>query len=282
MPTFDNPIADAEESAEAVRGLAHATRAMNPADIYGVLGDVTSLTRSLHQVTQQLATAYEANKGRAFDDDGSPIVGERSALSAWMELRQAAGLLSQVEDHLNTAFSHAGRIAWQPDTGPTPPRPQYVLLRELFGGAAKRALTVLSALGEADAFDYLTNRGDEARLRQEALETGTSTRPSPRIPATSYCAKTDIRSLRIPSRRKCCSSPISTRSSTPSLGRIRSLTLPLRGIAGRPHCRGAFCLASWPTTRMSPPSMSRRYPASRRSELDGLTRHRVRGCSDER
>lgn len=172
MPTFDNPIADAEESAEAVRGLAHATRAMNPADIYGVLGDVTSLTRSLHQVTQQLATAYEANKGRAFDDDGSPIVGERSALSAWMELRQAAGLLSQVEDHLNTAFSHAGRIAWQPDTGPTPPRPQYVLLRELFGGAAKRALTVLSALGEADAFDYLTNRGDEARLRQEALENG--------------------------------------------------------------------------------------------------------------
>lgn len=172
MPTFDNPIADAEESSEAVRGLAHATRAMNPADIYGVLGDIASLTRSLHQVTEQLAKAHEANKGRAFDDAGNQLVGERSALSAWMSLRQAAGLLSQAEDHINTAFSHSGRIAWQPDTGPTPPHPRYVLLRELYDGAARRALTVLSALGEADAFDYLTTRGDEDRLRQEALENG--------------------------------------------------------------------------------------------------------------
>lgn len=172
MPTFENPIADAEESSEAVRGLAHATRAMNPADTYPVLGDLISLTRSLHQVTEQLATVHETNKGRAFDDDGSQVAGERSALSAWMELRQAVALISQAEDHLSAASAHSGRIAWHQGTGQAEPRPQYVLLRELFGGAAKRALTLLSALGEAEAFDYLTHRGDEARLRQEALDNG--------------------------------------------------------------------------------------------------------------
>ncbi|MFV0433850.1 MAG: hypothetical protein ACK5LO_07730 [Leucobacter sp.] len=172
MPTFENPIADAEESSEAVRGLAHATRAMNPADTYPVLGDLIALTRSLQQVTEQLATVHETSKDRALDDDGNRLVGERAALSAWMELRQAAGLLSQAERHIDAALSHSGRIAWQPESGQAQPRRQYVLLRELFGGEAKRALTVLSTLGEADAFDYLTNRGDEARLRQEALDNG--------------------------------------------------------------------------------------------------------------
>lgn len=172
MPTFENPIADAEESSEAVRGLAHATRAMNPADTYRVLGDLISLTRSLQQVTEQLATVHETNKDRAFDDDGSHVAGERSALSAWMELRQAVALISQAEEHISAASAHSGRIAWHQDIGEAEPRPRYVLLRELFGGAAKRALTVLSALGEAEAFDYLTTRGDEARLRQEALDNG--------------------------------------------------------------------------------------------------------------
>ena len=55
MPTFNDPVADADELREAVRGLAHATRSIeDPTTIYPVLGSISSalasLTQSLHQL----------------------------------------------------------------------------------------------------------------------------------------------------------------------------------------------------------------------------------------
>lgn len=113
MPTFHDPLADAAEASAAMRGLAHASRVFDdPADTYTVFGDLTATMRSLRQVLDQLAATHISNRERAHHDDGDHLAGDRSALAAADELHQAGTLLDQAHDHLNTAFSHSGRIAW--------------------------------------------------------------------------------------------------------------------------------------------------------------------------
>lgn len=113
MPTFHDPLADAAEASEAMRGLAHASRVFDdPADTYTVFGDLTATMRSLRQVLDQLAATHLAHRDRAHHDDGDHLAGDRSALGAADELHQAGTLLDQAHDHLNAAFSHSGRIAW--------------------------------------------------------------------------------------------------------------------------------------------------------------------------
>lgn len=115
MPTFHDPLADAAEASEAMRGLAHASRVFDdPADTYTVFGDLTATMRSLRQVLDQLAASHLAHRDRAHHDDGDQLAGDRSALAAADELHQAGTLLDQAHDRLNAAFSHSGRIAWHP------------------------------------------------------------------------------------------------------------------------------------------------------------------------
>ncbi|SDY99116.1 hypothetical protein SAMN05428934_107144 [Tessaracoccus flavus] len=48
MPTFFDSTVDAAEASEALRGLAHASRAFDQhAQMYGVIGDLSSGMRSL-------------------------------------------------------------------------------------------------------------------------------------------------------------------------------------------------------------------------------------------
>lgn len=116
MPTFHDPLADAAEASEAMRGLAHASRVFDdPADTYAVFGDLTATMRSLRQVLDQVASTHLAHRDRAFDDGGDHLAGDRSALAAAEELRRAGTRLDQAHDHLNAAFSHSGRIAWHPE-----------------------------------------------------------------------------------------------------------------------------------------------------------------------
>ena len=116
MPTFRDPLTDAAEASEAMRGLAHASRVFDdPADTYTVFGDLTATMRSLRQVLDQLANTHLAHRDRAQHDDGDHLAGDRSALAAADELHRAGTLLDQAHDHLNTAFSHSGRIAWHPE-----------------------------------------------------------------------------------------------------------------------------------------------------------------------
>lgn len=120
MPTFHDPLADAAEASEAMRGLAHASRVFDdPADIYTVFGDLTAVVRSLRQVFDQLANTHISHRDRAFDDGGDHFGGDRSTLAAVEELRQAGTLLDQAHDHLNAAFSHSGRIAWHSEPAQT-------------------------------------------------------------------------------------------------------------------------------------------------------------------
>ncbi|WP_420837111.1 hypothetical protein [Brevibacterium casei] len=117
MPTFHDPLADAAEASEALRGLAHASRALDdPADTYRVFGDLVAGVRSLRQVLDQLATTHLNARDRAFDDNGDHAAGAASALAAADELHQAGTLLDQAYDWLDAAFSHSGRIAWHPAT----------------------------------------------------------------------------------------------------------------------------------------------------------------------
>lgn len=120
MPTYENPAADADEAAEALRGLAHANRIVtDPADTYRVLGSLSTALTSLRQSLAQLAAWHDRNADRAATDDGDPRAGRYEAAMAGAHLRDAADHVRQAHRSLNEAFSHNGKIAWQPGTDRT-------------------------------------------------------------------------------------------------------------------------------------------------------------------
>ena len=66
MPTFFDSTADAAEASEALRGLAHASRGFDqPAEMYGVIGDLSSGMRSLRQALDQIADVHERKAAHA-------------------------------------------------------------------------------------------------------------------------------------------------------------------------------------------------------------------------
>lgn len=174
MPTFFDSTADAAEASEALRGLAHASRTFDePAQMYGVIGDLSSGMRSLRQVLDQIADVHERKAAHAFNDDGSHEAGVRDALAAAEELRQAANLVDRAYDRLAEGFIAAGRIAWHPDPAVEDAAPsRWVNVVFLQGDEADRPLRILGELGHVDAVDYFAqwDYGDETT--QAALENG--------------------------------------------------------------------------------------------------------------
>jgi len=174
MPTFFDSAADAAEASEALRGLAHASRGFDqPAEMYGVIGDLSSGMRSLRQVLDQIADVHERKAAHAFNDDGSHEAGVRDALAAADELREAANLVDRAYDRLAEGFIAAGRIAWRPDPAVEEAAPsRWVSVVFLEGEEADRPLRILGELGHVDAVDYLAqwDYGDETTLA--ALENG--------------------------------------------------------------------------------------------------------------
>ncbi len=62
MSTFSDPVADADELREAVRGLAHATRTIDdPTSIYAVLSSISSALASLSQSLHQLGEFHDGS-----------------------------------------------------------------------------------------------------------------------------------------------------------------------------------------------------------------------------
>lgn len=115
MPTFYDPVADAEEASQALRGLAHASRSFeHPEDAYGVIGDLLAGVRSLQQSIEQIAQRHRRHEGRAFDDAGDPAAGIRDAQLTADQLSSAATAVDAVEERLNAAMAAAGCIAWHP------------------------------------------------------------------------------------------------------------------------------------------------------------------------
>ncbi|ODU49070.1 MAG: hypothetical protein ABT07_05140 [Microbacterium sp. SCN 70-10] len=115
MPTFSNPVADAAETHEAVRALAHATRAFaDPAETYQVVGDLLGTLRSLEQVLEQVAAAHTRHQDKAFLDDGNHGAGVDEAWAAANALRKAAELVQAAETAVDQASQHSSHIAWHP------------------------------------------------------------------------------------------------------------------------------------------------------------------------
>jgi hypothetical protein len=111
--TYENPAADAGEAAEALRGLAHATRVIAEAsDTYRVLGALSTALASFGQSLDQLADWHDRNAGHAATDDGDRRAGRQEAEAAGEYLRDAAGRIRLAHGALNEAFSHNGRIVW--------------------------------------------------------------------------------------------------------------------------------------------------------------------------
>lgn len=181
MPTYTDPRRDSVEASVALRGLAHASRALeNPADTYIVLGDLLDSVRSLRQVLDQLAEAHVRHRARAHDDDGDHEIGEADALAAADDLHQTGTLLDDVEMCVDAAMTHSGRIAWHPapatidhetidpeavNTGAVdtePPR-RWISVVFLQGDEADEIRDLIDRDGLTAALDHLKNfdYGDE-------------------------------------------------------------------------------------------------------------------------
>lgn len=174
MPTFYDPGADAGEAAEALRGLAHATRSFeNPQDLYGVLGDLLSGVRSLKQVLDQLATAHVKNRPRAFDDHGDQAIGSKDAIAAANALHQAATLIDQAEERLDAAVSAASRVAWHPVPGADAPQvARWVSVVFLQGQEADEVLDMIDADGALAGLNHLKSWDFGDETTSAAMENG--------------------------------------------------------------------------------------------------------------
>lgn len=123
MPTFSNPVEDAADAREAVRALAHASRAFaDPADTYQVVGELLGTLRSLEQVLEQVAAAHVLHQDKAFLDNGDREAGVDEAWAAANALRRAAELVQSAETAVDQASQHSSYIAWHP--APVASRPE--------------------------------------------------------------------------------------------------------------------------------------------------------------
>lgn len=181
MPTFTDPVRDAAEASNALRGLAHATRAFDdPAQTYPVIGDLLAGVRSLRQVVDQLAAAHLSHQHQAADDAGSPEAGAAAVSAADGELRQAAALLDAVEWRLDTAMQHSGRVAWHTDptvylTAPAATGPQTEATNVAQDAAAsdpvqRRWISVVFLQGEEadEVLDLIDRDGPHAGIEHLA------------------------------------------------------------------------------------------------------------------
>lgn len=163
MATFVDPVADAAEAYEGLRGLAHATRSFeDPADTYRVLGEVSGSVRLLRQVLNQLSRAHADHRDIAFTDDRVPA--EAVALAAADELHQAADGLDEIADRVMRAHEASGRIAWHTHTNPEPePSRRWVNVVFLQGSEADEVLDLIDVEGVQAGIAHLAqwDFGDE-------------------------------------------------------------------------------------------------------------------------
>ena len=116
MPTFDNQVIDADEAQQALRALAHATRAIDdPRQIYPVLGSLTPAVASLSQSLHQLALMHEGPARGAWVADDSRDGRAASYQVSW-ELHRAGEILRQVFDMIGRAHNAEAKITYtRPD-----------------------------------------------------------------------------------------------------------------------------------------------------------------------
>lgn len=112
MTTFTDPVADAAEVRESVRGLAHATRNIqDPTTIYGVIGSLSTSLASMAQVLQQLGATHD----RTSATGGQVPIGREGRATAYQvswELHRAAEMVNQVATTVDRAHQLEASITY--------------------------------------------------------------------------------------------------------------------------------------------------------------------------
>ena len=112
MPTFNDPVADADELREAVRGLAHATRSIeDPTSLYSVLGSISSALASLSQSLHQLGQFHDGPTRKQAWMNGDANAGRAASYSESWELHRAAEMIHQVAECVDRAHEMEATIA---------------------------------------------------------------------------------------------------------------------------------------------------------------------------
>lgn len=113
MSTFNNPVADADELREAVRGLAHATRSIeDPTAIYRVLGSISSALASLTQCLHQLGDFHDDPAPQGVGVNSDPHATRASSYRVSWELHRAAEMTHQVAETVDRAHEIEATIAY--------------------------------------------------------------------------------------------------------------------------------------------------------------------------
>ena len=113
MPTFNDPVADADELREAVRGLGHATRSVDdPTAIYPVLGSISSALASLSQTLHQLGDFHDGPTREQAWMNGDPHAGRAASYKESWELHRAAEMIHQVAGCVDRAHEIEATIAY--------------------------------------------------------------------------------------------------------------------------------------------------------------------------
>ncbi|CAL8898136.1 hypothetical protein KVA01_08320 [Kocuria varians] len=189
MPTFNDPYADARETAEAVRGLAHATqRVEDPEALYPVIGELMAATRSLSQVLDQLTRAHQHHTGRAATDAGDREAGSQLTFEAAAALHEAAAYVGQADTALDRASNRAGRIAWRPEN---PPADRWVNVVFLQGGEADPVMEIIDRQGTDAAIEYLAGFDQGEDTIRDGMENGYVYDAPPQTPADRVATRSD-------------------------------------------------------------------------------------------
>ncbi len=113
MPTFSDPVADADELREAVRGLAHATRSIgDPTSIYPLLGSISISLNSLSQALHQVADFQDGPRSKQAWMNGDPHAGRAASYRESWELHRAAEMIHQVAECVDRAHEIEATIAY--------------------------------------------------------------------------------------------------------------------------------------------------------------------------
>ncbi|SEE47600.1 hypothetical protein [Jiangella alba] len=135
MATYEDPVRDAFEVREAMRGLAHATR--HPPDritAYRTLESLRWATDALQTTLEQLADAYDGYAGSDTMIGGDPVAGAAATRKITSRLRRGARNARRMAQMVTEAWDledrtdyvappPPGRTAWQAPAAPPPPPP---------------------------------------------------------------------------------------------------------------------------------------------------------------
>lgn len=169
MPTFTDPLADAREAAEALRGLAHATITIeDPRAMYEVMGNLLASTRYLAQVTDQLAQNHHRSAARATTDHGDSLAARTLLGDTIDALRTASARMDQAEVSLDQASGKAGQIAWKPDD----PQHRWVSIVFLQGEDADPVMEIIDRQGTDAAIAHLAGWDYGEETVSDAMENG--------------------------------------------------------------------------------------------------------------